>query len=244
MQKNENHVKRIEKRRIATAERLFSEGKRQSKTPKKLSASVARPGAMATPPGLRSTPSPHGPVIDPDPMGDGLSLGGRLTFEGEPGFAVGPMVAAPALEGGEAADECVPCTAEMLASQGLDDESIAFEEFDGDWYAMIDVAQSEGEPRVFNVQGAAELEALLSLSTDPARTCGRDRAHIVRHGRRRARPAARVAGAPRRDTAGPHARRARQGGEADAEAERVRQRLQLSCCFRQPGDCGSGCARR
>ena len=40
-------------------------------------------------------------MIDQDPMGDGLSLGGRLTFEGEPGFSVGPMVAAPALEGDE-----------------------------------------------------------------------------------------------------------------------------------------------
>ena len=84
VQKNENHVKRIEKRRIATAERLFSEGKRTSKTPKVLRTAAVKPGAMATPPGLRPTQPLHSPVFDPDPMGDGLGLGGRLSFEGEP----------------------------------------------------------------------------------------------------------------------------------------------------------------
>ena len=84
VQKNENHVKRIEKRRIATAERLFSEGKRTSKTPKVLRTAAVKPGAMATPPGLRPTQPLHNPVFDPDPMGDGLGLGGRLSFEGEP----------------------------------------------------------------------------------------------------------------------------------------------------------------
>ena len=34
---------------------------------------------------------------------------------------------------------------------------------------MTDIALGEGEPRIFNVQGAAELEALLSLSTDSTR---------------------------------------------------------------------------
>ena len=169
VQKNENHVKRIEKRRIATAERLFSEGKRASKTPKVLRTAAVKPGAMATPPGLRPTQPLHNPVFDPDPMGDGLGLGGRLSFEGEPGFVADTLGATSATDVDDAAPAAIALTHEQLASQGLDDEAIACEEHEGDWYALIDHAHDEGEPRIFNVQGAAELGALLSMSTDEAR---------------------------------------------------------------------------
>ena len=164
VQKNADHVKRIEKRRELACERMFNSGQWTSKTPKKLKTGTpsSKPGAMATPPGLGIV----GPDVDPDPMGDGLGLGGRLTFEGEPGFT---RVAAPALTSDAAASAVdAPTTQEQLASQGLDDDAIACEECEGDWYALVDHVKG-GDPTIFNVHSAPELAALLAMSTDEAR---------------------------------------------------------------------------
>ena len=164
VQKNADHVKRIEKRRDAACERMYNAGQWPTKTPKKLKTGTppTKPGAMAAPPGLGIV----GPDVDPDPMGDGLGLGGRLTFEGEPGFA---RMAAPALASDAAASAADALTTqEQLASQGLDDDAFACEECEGDWYALIDHTKG-GEPTIFNVQSALELDALLAMSTDESR---------------------------------------------------------------------------